>query len=181
MCRDARRQGAAHEEFLKGGPDMADDRPGFGSLDEDDRIWFLASLLEEGTPNIAWIANEHPGMLQAIWDGQDEMPGPDGLQISPRLHLTMHGIVETQFSSTDPPVVREVADRLLGAGWERHEVMHLMCTANIDELLWMLNHEEPFSSDRLTRRVLERLADSDDPGLADVLAIPASRPRPRPS
>jgi hypothetical protein len=160
---------------------MVDDKPEFEELDKEDRVWFLTSLLEEGTPNVTWVAREHPDMLRAIWEGIDEITGPDGLAVSPRLHLTVHGIVETQFAASDPPVIREVADRLLALDWDRHEVMHLMCTANIDELLWMLNREVPFSSDRLTRRVLERLADSSDPGIQEVQALLEARPRPRPS
>jgi hypothetical protein len=138
---------------------MAGGKPQYEKLDTEDKNLFLASMLDEGTPNVAWIVDEHDDMLQAIWEGRDEIVGPEGEAISPRLHLTLHGLVETQLASEDPPVVREVADKLLRR-WDRHDVMHLFCTANVDELFSILNEEEPFDTERFTRRVLKLAAES---------------------
>jgi hypothetical protein len=125
-------------------------------LDESTRVEFLRNMLDEETPSVAWIAREHAELVQAVWEGRDEVVEGDDLSISPKLHLTLHGIVERQYHSGDPPAVQELVDLLLDDGWRRHEIMHLICAANIDELLLMLNDEESFNPDRFAVR-LKRL------------------------
>lgn len=48
--------------------------------------------------------------------------------MSPRLHITMHEIVANQLWDDDPPVTWETAKRLLTDGYERHEVLHMLCS-----------------------------------------------------
>ena len=151
---------------------MRDDYKGFDSLDEEARVEFLSTLLDADTPNITWNAREHRDMLRAVWEGREEIMGPDGTPISPRLHLTLHGIVEKQYDSGDPPVVEEVVNRLMSDNWPRHDAVHLVCAANIDELFLLLDDRDSFSNDRFTLRVRTLVAENQPP-------IPARRPRPR--
>jgi hypothetical protein len=153
---------------------VRDDYKGFDALDEDARIEFLATLLDEDTPNITWIAREHKELLRAVWDDHEEIMGPDGTPISPRLHLTLHGIVEKQYDSGDPPVVEEIVNRLMADNWPRHEAVHLVCAANIDELFLLLDDQDNFNTERFTLRVRTLVAESQPP-------IPARRLKPRPA
>lgn len=148
-----------------------DARP-FEDLDEQERVRFIAGLLDKGTPNTAWIAGEHPALLRAVWEGREEVEGPDGLPVSPVLHLAIHGLVENQLATGDPPVVCEVADRLMVKHWDRHQAVHLFCVANIDELVQMLHDDSGFDPERFTRRVLQLLAESPRPEPAVAQARP---------
>jgi hypothetical protein len=71
------------------------------------------------------IRAEHPEFEEALKAGVREFDGPGG-PVNPRLHLIMHGIVATQLWDDSPPEVWQTAKRLLQAGYERHEVLHML-------------------------------------------------------
>ena len=71
------------------------------------------------------IRHEHPEFEDALQDDVDEIDLGYG-QINPRLHLAMHEIVATQLWEGDPPEVWETAARLRDAGYERHEIFHML-------------------------------------------------------
>jgi hypothetical protein len=60
--------------------------------------------------------------------------------INPRLHLAMHEIVATQLWDDDPPEVWETAMRLRDAGYERHEILHMLGRPMTDQI-WAALHE----------------------------------------
>ncbi len=139
---------------------VVDDIKEYLTLGIQERMRFLKSLFDDPVPNLPWIAKEHEKMLQALWEGNDEIDGPDGFAVSPRLHLTIHATAERQYAQGDPPVVRAVVNNLLFRHWNRHDVMHLVCLANIDELLLALKDEESFNIERLGRRLLKLASQS---------------------
>jgi hypothetical protein len=157
---------------------VRDDTFSFKDLDHQSQLNFLKELLDEGTPNVPWIALEHAEMLQAVFEDRDEVEGPDGEFISPRLHLTLHGIVERQYGSGEPPIVQETVDRLLAADWKRHDAMHIICTANVEEIMLILRDEESFNEERFSVRV-RNLADRAMP--AKRAWHPPARDRGRPT
>jgi hypothetical protein len=46
--------------------------------------------------------------------------------MNPRRHLTMHEVVATQLWEDSPPEAWGTARRLLKAGYERHEILHML-------------------------------------------------------
>lgn len=69
------------------------------------------------------VIGEHPEYHAALDD-----PGFDSEidGVSPELHVTLHEIVATQLWDDDPPEVWQAAQRLIGAGVERHDVLHAL-------------------------------------------------------
>lgn len=71
------------------------------------------------------IRAEHPELEDALRTGVREIEGPAG-PMNPRLHLVMHDIVATQLWDDSPPEVWQTASRLRDAGYERHEILHML-------------------------------------------------------
>jgi hypothetical protein len=85
------------------------------------------------------IRAEHPELADAIKRGDEEIE-LDGQAVNPRLHLTIHEILAKQLWENDPPEVWRTARRLLDAGYERHEILHMLGSA-LAPTLWALLHE----------------------------------------
>jgi len=105
------------------------------------------------------ILAEHPEFAEAIERDNDEVLVGDEA-VNPRLHITMHEIVATQLWENDPPEVWATAKRLLAAGYERHDVLHMLGSALMGEIWTVLKDpESPHDRTRYTRR-LEELPES---------------------
>lgn len=86
------------------------------------------------------IRSEHPEFEEALrsgWRAVDLGRGP----MNPRLHLTMHEVVATQLWEDSPPEVWETAGRLLEAGYERHEILHML-SQPVSKQVWAAMHEQ---------------------------------------
>ena len=94
-----------------------EDYPQLDPADPDDR-----RLLIEG---------EHPEYHQVLTDpaAGDEIGG-----VNPRLHLSIHEIVASQLWEDDPPEVWQAARRLRDRGVDRHEILHRLMAAAVDQL-----------------------------------------------
>jgi hypothetical protein len=68
--------------------------------------------------------------------------------MNPRLHLAMHEIVATQLWDDSPPEVWETAARLLHAGYERHEIFHMLSRPVADQVGGALRDEQPYDEER---------------------------------
>lgn len=93
------------------------------------------------------IRHEHPELEEALVDAREEVDlgyGP----FNPRLHLAMHEIVATQLWDGDPPEVWETAVRLLDAGYERHEILHMLGRPVSDQVWSALHDDRPYDRDR---------------------------------
>jgi hypothetical protein len=86
------------------------------------------------------IRAEHREFEEALAAGVREFDGPTG-PVNPRLHLVMHGIVAIQLWDNSPPEVWETAKRLLQAGYERHEVLHMLGRP-VAAQVWEAWHDE---------------------------------------
>src|SRR5258708_21953566 len=82
--------------------------------DEDDRALLIRA--------------EHPELASAIERGDGEIE-VDGQSLDPRLHLAIHEIVAAQLWEDNPVEVWQTAPRLLGSGYERHEILHMLGSA----------------------------------------------------
>src|SRR5712691_10776059 len=79
------------------------------------------------------IEAEHPELEDALaWD--EELAVVGGEEVDPRLHLTIHEIVAEQLWENDPPEAWQTAQRLLDAGYERHEIFHMLGSALVPQL-----------------------------------------------
>src|SRR5205807_3385414 len=93
------------------------------------------------------IRHEHPEFEDALKKGLDEIDMGSG-PMNSRLHLAMHEIVATQLWDDSPPEVWETAARLLDAGYERHEILHMLGRP-VSEQVWAALHDErPYDQDR---------------------------------
>jgi hypothetical protein len=86
------------------------------------------------------IRHEHPEFANALQNDDDEIDVGYG-QINPRLHLAMHEIVATQLWEGDPPEVWETAARLRDAGYERHEIIHML-SRPVSDQIWAAGHDK---------------------------------------
>jgi len=92
------------------------------------------------------IGHEHPEFEQALQEGHDEIDTGHG-PMNPRLHLAMHEIVATQLWDNSPPEVWETAVRLSDAGYDRHEILHMLGRP-VSEQVWAALHDErPYDRD----------------------------------
>ena len=93
------------------------------------------------------IRHEHPEFEDALNDDLDEVDlgyGP----INPHLHLTLHEIVATQLWEDDPPEVWDTAVRLTEAGYERHEILHML-SRPVSDQIWAAAHDNrPYDRQR---------------------------------
>jgi hypothetical protein len=93
------------------------------------------------------IRREHPEFEDALQKRLDRIDVGDG-PINPRLHLTMHQIVATQLWDDSPPEVWETAVRLLDAGYERHEILHMLGRLVSDQVWGAPHDERPYDRER---------------------------------
>jgi Domain of unknown function (DUF1841) len=129
--------------WMSGGPSIEDQRA---------RLQFVAdpvvlAQLQLGLEDLAdedlrgvLIHAEHPEFEEALAAGVREFDGPTG-PVNPRLHLIVHGIVATQLWDDSPPEVWKTAKRLLQAGYERHEVLHMLGRP-VAAQVWEAWHDE---------------------------------------
>lgn len=76
---------------------------------------------------------EHPELHRAL-QRRDDAVVVEGTPINPRLHIAMHEIVANQLWDDDPPETWETARRLTALGYERHEVLHMLCSVVAGEV-----------------------------------------------
>jgi hypothetical protein len=79
------------------------------------------------------IEAEHPELHKALRRGDEEIV-LHGQPMSPRLHITMHEIVANQLWDDDPPEAWRTILRLQGLGYERHEILHMLCSVVAKEV-----------------------------------------------
>ncbi len=86
--------------------------------------------------------NDHPQWRQQLEDETlpDEIMGDDGEPMSPRMHLTIHAIVERQLSADEPEGVVEIAEQLKQLNFSRHEIRHEIGRAVVNQM-WCMQKE----------------------------------------
>jgi hypothetical protein len=104
------------------------------------------------------IEAEHPELHAALESGRAEIHR-DGETINPALHIAMHEVVANQLWDDNPPEVWRTAERLLAAGYERHEVLHMLASVVSSDVFDILKSETPHDPDK-TRAALDALPSS---------------------
>ncbi|HEX4219271.1 MAG TPA: DUF1841 family protein [Acidimicrobiales bacterium] len=117
----------------------------------------LLNPADEGD-RMVLIHSEHPELADALEEERDEV-GADGQFMNPRLHLLMHEAVANQIWNDDPPEVWRTAQRLSAAGYDRHEVLHMLASVLVEDMERMQRDGVPFDRDRFLAE-LEELPDA---------------------
>lgn len=116
------------------------------------------------------ILAEHPDLAEAIDADQDEIE-LDGVTMSPRLHLAMHEVVANQIWHNDPPETWQTAQRLTRAGYDRHEVLHMLASVVSTDLYNAMSGKAPLDM----ARTLGELAALPESWEAMRVAAPLNR------
>jgi hypothetical protein len=95
------------------------------------------------------ILAEHPDLWQLIEDGVDEID-VDGEPMNPRAHIEGHAAVAEQLWNGQVPEAWRAVDRLLGLGYDRHLILHLLGMV-LTRSLWHSAHGRPFDYDAALR------------------------------
>jgi Domain of unknown function (DUF1841) len=104
------------------------------------------------------IEAEHPELHTALESGREEIH-LGGATINPGLHIAMHEVVANQLWEDNPPEVWQTAQRLLVAGYERHEVLHMLASVVSNDVFDILKTETRHDPDK-TRTALDALPGS---------------------
>jgi hypothetical protein len=89
------------------------------------------------------IRAAHPHMHQALEAGEDEIV-IDGQAVNIRMHLAIHDMVAAQLWDDEPPEVWQTAQRLSQAGFDQHNVLHMLGSAMTPQLFAALHDERPY-------------------------------------
>jgi Domain of unknown function (DUF1841) len=115
----------------------------------------------------------HPDLDAAI-HAEEEAVLVAGQEMNPRLHLAMHEIVATQLADGDPPEVWATALRLRRAGYDRHEILHMLGGAMSGEIWQALTGRRGYDRDAHVA-ALEALPESWERQRPGGPAPPATR------
>jgi hypothetical protein len=119
--------------------------PASGVLDEID----LALLdREDEDQRRILIEAEHPELKQALDEGIDEVHHRTET-MSPPLHIAMHEIVTNQLWADNPPETWQTAERLTAAGYERHDVLHMLGSVVSGQVLQAMVNGAPYDIERV--------------------------------
>ena len=111
------------------------------------------TLSEDDAYSIA--LEDHPDYMRALEKGDlpEEIIGEDGEPMSPRLHLTVHSMVEQQIANDEPAGVAEVARQLEQSGVDHHEIRHLIGGPLVEELFRTMKYGKAFDEKRYMRNL----------------------------
>ena len=88
------------------------------------------------------IEAEHPDLRRALKEQRREIRQGQEI-INPTLHITMHEIAAKQIWDREPSEVWETAQRLVAAGYDRHEVLHMLASVVSSEVFQVMTNQEP--------------------------------------
>ncbi len=80
----------------------------------------------------------------------------ENTEYNPILHEQFHEIVEQQIKDNNPKETKETLEKLIKSGHSRHEAIHKIGAAVVEELYDMLKSREKFDRKRFIDR-LDRL------------------------
>jgi hypothetical protein len=116
--------------------------------DEDERTFLLEAQ------HLEW---------EDALERHEEVAGPDGEPVNPRLHVTMHLVVANQLLADDPPETWQTVQRLAGLGYDWHNVMHLIMGPVTEAVYHTLAEKQPFDRADYLRRLAELPGDWPPP------------------
>lgn len=100
--------------------------------------------VEQLSEDEAWeiALDDHPEYREGIREGTlpEEIVDERGEPMNPRLHLTLHSIVEMQLATDEPKGVAEIGRQLAALGVSRHDIRHAIGDPLIEQL-WLMQTE----------------------------------------
>jgi hypothetical protein len=112
----------------------------------------MAEPKTELTEDAAWeiALKYHPEWRRAAKRGKlpDQLIGPNDEPFNPRLHLTIHTIVERQLAADAPKGVVAVAQQLEQLGLSQHDIRHEIGRAVASQLWYLLQEKKVFDEAR---------------------------------
>lgn len=107
----------------------------------------------------AWeiALNDHPEFRKALEKGTlpEEMTDENGDLMNPRLHLTLHAIVERQIATDDPPGVAAIARQLEKLRVPPHEIRHAIARPVSEEMWHMMKEGHVFDEQKYLKELGE--------------------------
>jgi Domain of unknown function (DUF1841) len=79
--------------------------------------------------------------------------------VNPQLHLAMHEIVANQLVANEPPEMWDTAKRLINAGYERHEILHMLASV-VSAAVYSARHDNKSPNPARTSAALAALLGS---------------------
>lgn len=92
------------------------------------------------------IRREHPDLDRALGEGHATAE-VNGHPVNARMHLLMHEVVAAQLWEDEPPEVWQTTKRLLAAGYEREQILHMLAASALDGLWGAVREELDFDRD----------------------------------
>jgi hypothetical protein len=123
--------------------------PAFGEVDGIDLA--LLDPADEDDRRIL-IEAEHPELKQALEDGVREIRLEREV-MNPRLHIAMHEIMANQLLADDPPEMWQTARRLASAGYERHEILHMLASVVSGQVWGAFVDDASYDIERVRREL----------------------------
>jgi hypothetical protein len=87
----------------------------------------------------------------------------DGEPFSPRLHIAMHQVVANQLLADDPPETWQTVQRLIGLGYDWHNVMHMIAALVSEDVYRAMKEHRQFDPGDYARRLNELPGDWPPP------------------
>ncbi len=72
---------------------------------------------------------------------------------NPVLHEQIHDIVENQIKDNDSKETRKTMDRLIKSGYDRHDAIHMIGGAVVNEIYKIMKFKEKFNEERFVKNL----------------------------
>jgi hypothetical protein len=94
--------------------------------------------------------SDHPEYVGPLAQGNlpDQVVDEHGNLMNPRLHLTMHAVVERQLAADDPKGVVAIASELDLLGFSAHDIRHEIARVLVEETYDMVQRKRVFDAAR---------------------------------
>jgi Domain of unknown function (DUF1841) len=107
------------------------------------------------------IEAQHTELEDALRSDEEMIVG--GEPFSPRLHVAMHQVVACQLLADDPPATWQAVQRLVGLGYDWHNIMHMIAAVVSDDLYHAMKEHRQFDPGDYARRLNELPGDWPPP------------------
>jgi hypothetical protein len=112
----------------------------------------VAAKKRELSEDEAWeiAIRNHPAWRRA-WDNDtlpDEIIGENGEPMNPRMHLSVHVIVEKQLAADEPQGVVAIARELEQLGFSPHDIRHEIGRVLAEHMWYILKEKRVFDAAR---------------------------------
>ncbi len=90
---------------------------------------------------LAQVLREHP-QYRVAWESSDAISDREYTLegVNPFVHVTMHVAVESQIAAGEPPETAATLERLTAVGLSRHEALHRIANAMVEQI-WGMHRE----------------------------------------